>query len=194
MNKVQKVTLREISFGEAMKILREKKGLTQGDIYRATGLERSYVSDLERGRVKDPRLTTVIMIARAIGVSHGELIDMALALVEIRIQKNNKGEEMNKAQKIIILITFIFILFAVIYPPYLEMRMAITSGQKDVIVETGWDWIFNLKAERRRPSSDDFIYTYHKKVRFDILVCEILAIGILAGFSIVLVKKKRGES
>ena len=69
--------MKHLNFGQAMKILRQRKGLSQGDIHRATGFERSYVSDLERGRVKDPRLSTVILIANAVGVSVNELIETA---------------------------------------------------------------------------------------------------------------------
>lgn len=48
--------------------------MTQGDIARATGLERSYVSNLEAGRIKYPRVHTVDRIAAAFGMKLSELI------------------------------------------------------------------------------------------------------------------------
>jgi transcriptional regulator with XRE-family HTH domain len=57
-----------------MKELRAKKGMTQGDIVRATGLERSYVSSLEAGKIKYPRVHTVDKIAMAFGMKLSDLI------------------------------------------------------------------------------------------------------------------------
>ncbi|MGB7295351.1 MAG: helix-turn-helix transcriptional regulator [Candidatus Aminicenantales bacterium] len=57
-----------------MKKLRAKKGMTQGDIVRATGLERSYVSSLEAGKIKHPRMHTFNKIAMAFGMKLSELI------------------------------------------------------------------------------------------------------------------------
>ena len=57
-----------------LKELRAKKGMTQGDIVRATGPERSYVSNLEAGKIKHPRVHTVDKIAMAFGMKLSELI------------------------------------------------------------------------------------------------------------------------
>ncbi len=50
-------------FAACMKKLRTKHKMTQGDIVRATGLERGYVSNLESGKIRHPRMTTVARIA-----------------------------------------------------------------------------------------------------------------------------------
>ena len=57
-----------------IKQLRAKRGMTQGDIARATGFERSYISNLEGGRIKYPRVNTVDKIAAAFGMKLSELI------------------------------------------------------------------------------------------------------------------------
>lgn len=57
-----------------MKELRAKNGMTQGDIVRATGLERSYVSSLEAGKIKHPRINTVDKIAKAFGMKLSDFI------------------------------------------------------------------------------------------------------------------------
>jgi transcriptional regulator with XRE-family HTH domain len=60
--------------GICMKQLRAQKSMTQGDVVRATGLERSYVSNLEAGKIKYPRVHTVDKIAAAFGMKLSELI------------------------------------------------------------------------------------------------------------------------
>lgn len=65
-----------------MKELRAKKGMTQGDIVRATGLERSYVSSLEAGKIKHPRAHTVDKIALAFGMKLSAIILYCEELLE----------------------------------------------------------------------------------------------------------------
>ncbi len=59
-------------FGKNMKQIREAKGMSQGDIYRATKIERAYISNLEAGK-QNPTLETMEKIARALGVSVSDL-------------------------------------------------------------------------------------------------------------------------
>jgi len=66
-----------LDIGQAMKTLREKKGLTQGDIVRRTGLERSYVSRLEGNKIKYPRIKMICRIAQALEVSVDEFVKLA---------------------------------------------------------------------------------------------------------------------
>lgn len=68
------------NIARAMKFYREKKKMTQGDIMRATGLERAYVSRLESGGIKEPTVTTMIMIARALNVDPAEFLKKAISL------------------------------------------------------------------------------------------------------------------
>ena len=60
-------------FAKNMKKLREAKGLSQGDIHRATGIDRAYISNLESGK-QNPTLETIAKIAEALGISSGELL------------------------------------------------------------------------------------------------------------------------
>jgi len=53
-------------FGENMKRIREAKGMSQGDIYRATKIERAYISNLESGK-QNPTLETIAKLATALG-------------------------------------------------------------------------------------------------------------------------------
>ena len=59
-------------FGKNMKRIREAKKMSQGDIYRATKIERAYISNLESGK-QNPTLETIAKIAKALGVEIGDL-------------------------------------------------------------------------------------------------------------------------
>lgn len=59
-------------FAANMKRIREDKKMSQGDIFRATKIERAYISNLEAGR-QNPTLETIEKIAQALGVEISEL-------------------------------------------------------------------------------------------------------------------------
>ncbi len=59
-------------FGKNMKKIREAKKMSQGDIYRATKIERAYISNLESGK-QNPTLETIAKIAKALKVEIGDL-------------------------------------------------------------------------------------------------------------------------
>ena len=67
-----------IDFGGAMKRIRGRKGMSQGDIFRTTGLERSYLSKFENNKIPYPRFNTVARIAKALDVSLDEFIKEAI--------------------------------------------------------------------------------------------------------------------
>ncbi len=54
-------------FGLAIKSIREEKGFTQFDLWDKCGIDRSYLSDIERGR-RNPSLNTIIQIAQGLEV------------------------------------------------------------------------------------------------------------------------------
>lgn len=59
-------------FASNMKRVREAKKMSQGDIFRATGIERAYISNLEAGK-QNPTLETIEKIAQALDVRVSEL-------------------------------------------------------------------------------------------------------------------------
>jgi len=59
-------------FGTNMKRVRQVKNMSQGDIFRATKIERAYISNLEAGK-QNPTLETIEKIAGALGVEVSEL-------------------------------------------------------------------------------------------------------------------------
>ncbi len=58
-----------------LKSLREKKNLTQEQAALAAGFSgKSYWNNIETGRVKDPQLSTIEAVARALGVKAKDLL------------------------------------------------------------------------------------------------------------------------
>lgn len=59
--------------GRNLKRLRAEKGWSQEELAEEAGLHRTYVSGVERG-VRNPTITIVAALARALGVSAADLI------------------------------------------------------------------------------------------------------------------------
>ena len=57
--------------------LREKKGWTQTELARRSGVKQGVLSYIESGRTKHPRSDTLAAIAAALGVPVGRLIKKA---------------------------------------------------------------------------------------------------------------------
>lgn len=60
------------SFGDRVRSLRMKLGLSQEDFAAKCGIDRTYISGIERGR-RNPSLRNVRKIAQELGVSMSEL-------------------------------------------------------------------------------------------------------------------------
>ncbi len=59
--------------GENLKRIREQKGVSQVDISKSLGVSRGFVSNIENGKT-NPTLATITKLAKAVGVSAGELL------------------------------------------------------------------------------------------------------------------------
>lgn len=59
--------------GDNIKRIRFTKDMTQGDLCRKLEVDRAYMSNIESGK-KNPTLSTIERIAKALGVSIEELI------------------------------------------------------------------------------------------------------------------------
>ena len=60
--------------GDNLKRIRTEKGISQGDIARALEVDKSFVSNIENGKT-NPTLATITKLAKAIGISVGELME-----------------------------------------------------------------------------------------------------------------------
>jgi transcriptional regulator with XRE-family HTH domain len=62
-----------VKLGNNLRRIRTGKGISQGDIVRALGMGRGFVSNIENGK-GNPTLTTITKLAKALGVSTDELL------------------------------------------------------------------------------------------------------------------------
>ena len=60
-------------FGERLRSLRKRRGMTQVELADYLGLRRTYISDLERGK-RNVSLVTLEIIARGFGLSVSKLL------------------------------------------------------------------------------------------------------------------------
>jgi len=58
-----------VSLASCLKEFREERNWTQGELHRRTGLERSYLSRLESGKVQDLSLKNAMLICQAFGIT-----------------------------------------------------------------------------------------------------------------------------
>jgi transcriptional regulator with XRE-family HTH domain len=67
--------MKELSkkLGQNVKKIREKKGLSQGDISRKLTMDRGYISNLENGR-RNPTLSNIKRLAEALDVEPFKLL------------------------------------------------------------------------------------------------------------------------
>lgn len=59
--------------GENLKRIRTEKGISQGEIARRLEVDKGFVSNIENGKT-NPTLATIAKLAKAVGVSVGELM------------------------------------------------------------------------------------------------------------------------
>ena len=64
----------EKAFGQAMRKARKRRKFSQMDLHVATGLDRTFISDLERG-IQGPSLRTVFRVAKGLEMTASALID-----------------------------------------------------------------------------------------------------------------------
>ncbi len=60
--------------GQNLKKWRMKKKMSQGDISRALGVDRSYISNIENGRM-NPTLSTLDKLAKVVGCLIKNLVE-----------------------------------------------------------------------------------------------------------------------
>ena len=61
--------------------LRRRRRLTQHDLSRLTGIQQTTLSALELGKTRDPRISTVERLARALHVTEADVLRAVRASV-----------------------------------------------------------------------------------------------------------------
>jgi transcriptional regulator with XRE-family HTH domain len=68
----------QLALGEAVRAIREERGLSQVQLAAATGFIQAWISHVERGR-RNPSWSNVVRLAEGLGVSVSELAKRAEA-------------------------------------------------------------------------------------------------------------------
>lgn len=68
----------QLNFGQVLRRLRTEREISQGDLALECGLDRTYISLLERG-LRQPTLTTLVVIGAALKVDAAELVRQTVA-------------------------------------------------------------------------------------------------------------------
>ena len=63
----------ERAFGDALREIRKEKGMSQEQLALDSGLDRTYVSLMERG-VQSPTLRSVLRLANVLGVKPSDIL------------------------------------------------------------------------------------------------------------------------
>lgn len=71
------------AFGKSLRELRESVGISQEKLAATSGLDRTYISLLERG-LRQPSLSTIFVLAKALGRSPSALISDVEARVSAK--------------------------------------------------------------------------------------------------------------
>lgn len=62
------------AFGQNVRSYREARKLSQADLAEQADLDRTYISDIERG-IRNPGIKNVARLAQALGVKSAKLMD-----------------------------------------------------------------------------------------------------------------------
>ncbi|MBD3280384.1 helix-turn-helix domain-containing protein [Candidatus Dojkabacteria bacterium] len=64
------------TIGKILKSYRERSGISQLDLSEKAGVSSTSVADIERGAIKDPRISTLVSIAEALELTPKESADL----------------------------------------------------------------------------------------------------------------------
>lgn len=73
-------------FGEVLRELRKGAGVTQETLALDAGLDRTFISMLERGK-RQPTLQTLLTLARCLGVAASEMVAKVEGLIDDQIEE-----------------------------------------------------------------------------------------------------------
>lgn len=82
--------------GSRIKELRKQYKLTLDDLAKTIGVERTYIWELENGRIKNPSFDKVLTIAKALGVGIEHLTDSAAPITNENVRHATFYRKMNE--------------------------------------------------------------------------------------------------
>lgn len=73
----------DLGIGQRVAALRKERGMTLEDVAQRSGLAKSWVWEVEKGKQKSPTISTVVALARAFAVSVDSLCGFSTQAVEL---------------------------------------------------------------------------------------------------------------
>lgn len=70
---IQPLSGLEKAFGEALREVRKMRGISQMDLYSASGIDRTYISAVERG-LQSPTIRMIVRFSKYLNVRPSELV------------------------------------------------------------------------------------------------------------------------
>lgn len=128
-------------FGDRVQELMDKKGLTQAELGRRSGMSRSVINNLLRG-IRNPSLLTALTVSRALGVSLDELTSGNI------LDMTDTQEAVNKVFKIDFLDQLGKLLSSSDY--YSNQLKPLTQTDKDTILRLVYAYLNVNKAGNYR--------------------------------------------
>ena len=78
--------------GEWIRVARLEQGISQRELASRSGLSRSYVCDIERGRGAHPSMTTLDKLSAALGLSRVDLLKASGVIEPIEHRRDSEEE------------------------------------------------------------------------------------------------------
>jgi transcriptional regulator with XRE-family HTH domain len=87
------------ALSKRIKTMREASKLSQQEVATRGDLSLSLVAKLEQGKKADPRASTLLALARALGVKPGQMLDDLLPAPEEAVANGEPEKEKKKKKK-----------------------------------------------------------------------------------------------
>lgn len=71
----------EVAFGLVLKKMRLEAGMSQEKLGLHTGLDRTFISMLERGK-RSPSLRTIVLLSECLSITPSEFIQLTMEIVD----------------------------------------------------------------------------------------------------------------
>ena len=84
------------AFGKRLRDIRRRKDMTQEKLADLSGLSIQYIGEIERGK-RNPSLTSIEMLASALGMSVSDLFDLEAFQVTNNEMKTKLIDQINRA-------------------------------------------------------------------------------------------------
>ena len=65
-----------MTFGEMLDILIARSGITKSELAERVGVSKQSITELTKGRSKEPAFSTAVAMAEVLGVSLSEMVEM----------------------------------------------------------------------------------------------------------------------